>query len=56
MNVPKRLAQLEGELREAGIVVRLSLTPEGVKVTANTPGDRLMAQAELRKRGIIVAL
>lgn len=56
MNAPKKIAMLELELLEAGVKAKLTLTPEGVKVSAPTTTDRLLAIAELRRRGVIVSL
>jgi len=55
MNVKRRLEELTSELECEGIHVRLKQWPDGIEIVGNNEADRLLAQSELRKRGVIVA-
>jgi hypothetical protein len=47
-----RLSQLESEMKEMRLAVKLELTPSGIKIISGVLLDRLLAAAELRRRHI----
>ncbi len=52
MNVSKKLDQLEAELAEEGLNVKLLIDPEGVVVVGKYV-DRCLARQSLKNKGVV---